>query len=95
MLSPVMTAAQVSVPVWAWVFFVVALLVMVAVASIGMQRARAGRPGGARARAPRGLTPEQRAFQDEMRLMLEVRLQERYGKDEDAPAEPPSEQAES
>lgn len=89
MLSPVITAAQVSVPLWAWVFFAVALLVMVVVASIGMQRARAGRPGGAGRRVPGGLTPEQRAFQDEMRLMLEVRLQERYAKGDDPAAEPP------
>lgn len=91
MLSPMAIAAQVSVPVWAWVFFAIVLLVVVLVASVGMQRARSGRPGGAGGKAARGLTPEQRAFQDEMRLMLEARLQERYGKGDGAPSGPPPE----
>lgn len=88
MLSVMVAAAPASVPLWTWVFFAVMVLVVVVVASIGMQRARAGRPGGG-ARVAGGLTPEQRAFQDEMRMMLEVRLQERYGKDDDRPADPP------
>jgi hypothetical protein len=78
MLTHVLASSQGSVPLWAWVFLVLTMLALVVLVSVGMQRARGARDGG---KGRRGLSPEQQAFQEEMRLMLETRLQERRDRD--------------
>ena len=71
-----LAATQASVPLWTWVFFVLAIGATLAVISFGLRRANVGRSSRA-SRRTKGLSPEQQAFQEEMRLMLEVRLRER------------------
>lgn len=73
------TTAPVSVPAWAWVFFAVTLAVIIVLTSYGMSRAR-GHSGRPTRPEKAGLTAEQRAFQEEMKLQLQLRLQERHGR---------------
>ncbi len=70
----VLAAQQVSTPMWAWVFLALVVLVVLALMSLAMRRLGVVRT---KQRSQRGLTSEQQAFQQEMMLLLQSRLQER------------------
>jgi|HubBroStandDraft_1064217.scaffolds.fasta_scaffold98440_3 hypothetical protein len=75
MLGTVLAAQQVTTPVWTWVFFTLVLVAVVLVLGVGLRKMREARTTQQSRREARGLTPQQKAFQDEMRLMLQLRVQ--------------------
>ena len=77
MLGAVLAAQQLTIPAWSWLFLALVLIVVVVVLSVGVRRMSGGQAVRSSRRGSQGLTTEQQAFQDEMRLMLEARLRER------------------
>jgi hypothetical protein len=72
-----LATASASVPLWTWLFFGGSIVVLLVLMSVGLRRSSRGGAAGRPAARSRGLSAEQRAFQDEMRLMLEARLREK------------------
>jgi hypothetical protein len=69
-----LATASASVPLWTWLFFAGAIVAVLVLMSVGLRRSGFGGATGRRSARSRGLSAEQLAFQDEMRLMLEARL---------------------
>jgi hypothetical protein len=90
MLVPVLAAQQLTTPTWTWVFFGLVLLAVVLLMGFALRKFGGSRSAQRSRRSGRGLTAEQLAFQEEMRLMLQLRMQARSKAVAQAP-EPPAE----
>jgi hypothetical protein len=69
-----LATASASVPLWTWLFFGGSIIAVLVLMTFGLRRSGLGGATGRRSARSKGLSAEQLAFQDEMRLMLEARL---------------------